>query len=330
MQRHTRSLAVWSVFSLLAGVAVPRASAQAVSQGDATATTQQLRACRIEAERRVSTWSQGQIQLEPESRDGNVARVRWSAGTIGGICTVAANGRIVQFTSGSGGEVEGGGAVVGAGEDETAPTTTSITCQSRNNDRQECPLPPGARTGHVRLVRQLSANGCRLNDTYGMGPGYVWVAKGCRGEFEVTRAGAPGGTGVRTVRMVCQSQTAERQECPVAGATAVRLVQQSSAVPCRLNQTFGLDAGHMWTSNGCRGEFELTVAGSGGNTIVRPVRVTCGSSGAARTQCFIRKGGQVRLLRQLSAAACVMNRSWGTGNGVIWVTRGCRGEFEVR
>ena len=50
------------------------------------------------------------------------------------------------------------------------------------------------------LVRQISQNPCRLNDTYGTGQGYLWVAKGCRAEFEVTVPGvAPANVIVQTV-----------------------------------------------------------------------------------------------------------------------------------
>lgn len=39
--------------------------------------------------------------------------------------------------------------------------------------------------GEVRLIRQLSKNPCRLNDSWGYDRGGVWVDKGCRAEFEV-------------------------------------------------------------------------------------------------------------------------------------------------
>jgi hypothetical protein len=376
------------------------------SQGNASANDQQLKACRIEAGRRMPTWSSGDIRVQAESREGSIARVRWWAGDKGGLCTVAANGRILQFTS----EVGGGPPPdVGAGGGEAVPGMIRVTCESQNGERKQCPLPERTRSAEVRLVRQLSASNCRLNDTYGTGPGYVWVAKGCRGEFEVSReGGVSGGTvtqitcqstvnsrkecaipsgaqvrlvrerttfpcrpndtygtgtsyvwvsrgcggdfevtqgggfgtpGARTVRMLCQSQGTGREQCRLAGATDVRLIRQMSASPCRLNESFGLGAGYMWTSNGCRGEFELTLGNTqtgvgggagGGNPTGLPDNVTCESKGGERTECRIRNGGQVRLARQLSTAPCIMNSTWGNAGSTLWVTKGCRGEFEVR
>ena len=88
------------------------------------------------------------------------------------------NGRILEFNTDGYGE-DGAGA-------------TPITCESRSTGRQECPIPSGTK---IRLVRQLSQNPCRLNDTFGRGSTYIWVAEGCRGEFEVRRIGAGGGGG---------------------------------------------------------------------------------------------------------------------------------------
>ena len=95
--------------------------------------------------------------------------------------------------------------------------------------------------------------------------------------------------------------------------------------------------GHIWVSNGCRGEFEVTVSGGspgypgpGGPGSGLPDRVTCESSSGQRAECRIRTGAQVQLVKQLSTAACVRDNSWGTGYGVLWVDKGCRGEFQVR
>jgi hypothetical protein len=112
-------------------------------------------------------------------------------------------------------------------------------------------------------------------------------------------------------------------------------VRQISTSPCRLNQSFGIGFGHVWVSNGCRGEFEVTVSGASqptypGGATGLPQRVTCESSNGERNECRIRNGAQVQLVKQLSSAACVRNQTWGTGDGILWVNRGCRGEFEVR
>jgi hypothetical protein len=175
---------------------------------------------------------------------------------------------------------------------------------------------------------------CRSGQNWGVGPDFVWVTRGCAAEFEVT------GAGVRTTRMVCESRSAARVQCEVAGASAIRLVKQYSTNPCRLNESFGIGFGHMWVSSGCRGEFEVVLGGTapggnppvagGGNATGLPDRVLCESKGGERTECRIRVGGEVRLARQISTTACTQNSTWGYGYGMIWVTKGCRGEFEVR
>ena len=55
--------------------------------------------------------------------------------------------------------------------------------------------------------------------------------------------------------------------------------------------------------------------------------VRCESSDGRSRQCPIDGNGQVQLVRQLSGAPCIEGRTWGSGNGRIWVTEGCRGEF---
>jgi DUF3011 family protein len=348
--------------------------------GNATANRNQLRACQSEADRRLAAYSYDQISVEPDSRQGNVAYVRWWVGPMGGLCAVTASGRVLQFTTNPAGggvttrvvcesrygreecripagarirllrqigqepcrlnDTYGQGAeyiwvakgcrgefeVVTAGGGG-GPGSGRVVCASSLNTRRQCAIPPGAQ---ARLVRQMSEVQCRTNQNWGVGPDYVWVTRGCSGEFEVTGAG--GGAGVR--RVVCESRTAARVVCPVVGATAIRLVQQLSTNPCRLNQSFGIGFGHMWVSSGCRGEFEVvtggTQPGAGGGGTGLPDRVVCESRGGERTECRIRVGGEVRLVRQMSTIPCTVNNTWGSGYGMIWVTKGCRGEFEVR
>jgi hypothetical protein len=427
MQRGIRSAAA-AVLAICAWFTNP---APAGAQGVLAATPPQLRACRSEADRRLPDYTWDDIQVVSEGRDQNVADVRWSAGNIGGECTVATNGRVLSFTR----DASYGSSPAG---------TTRVTCESRRTDRQECHIPTGSR---IRLVRQISDNPCRMNDTYGQGAGYIWVAEGCRGEFEVTLPSTVGpggvtritcaspnntrqecrfpgsdrarfiaqagrqqcrvndtfgwtnggvwvdrgcqaifevsGSGSYTTRMTCESQGAARQQCAIAGATAIRLARQTSANPCRLNDTYGIGFGYIWVSSGCRGDFDVTVGGStstgtwdrnhgahdsgyghandgngtygngnyGNGTNGRrnsgngtydnglpttsglPDRVTCESTSGQKTECRIRDGAQmqgVQLIKQTSTAACTKYITWGVAPGVLWVDKGCRGEFEVR
>jgi hypothetical protein len=166
----------------------------------------------------------------------------------------------------------------------------------------------------------------------------VWVAEGCRGEFEVSRAeiAPPSGGPSAVTRLTCGAVGSDRRQCGIPPGSTARLVLQRSEAPCRLNRTYGIESSHIWVSNGCRGTFEVTAAGApaGGPGLPdRPGltdRVTCESSGGERAECRIRSGGRVQLVRQISTAPCIRNSTWGSEYGVLWVTKGCRGEFEVR
>jgi hypothetical protein len=222
----------------------------------------------------------------------------------------------------------------GAGPGGGAGGVTRITCESPNNAQRSCPFPSGST---VRLASQLSSQPCILNQTYGLSATYVWVTRGCGAVFEVHSGASGGNGGSYTTRMSCESQNDGRQVCPIAGASSVRLVRQISSAPCQLNRTFGMQFGGIWASNGCRGEFDVTVTGgspggaaSGPGTGL-PERITCASNGGERVECRFRQAGRVTLARQLSTTACVQNSTWGVGfGGTMWVTKGCRGEFESR
>jgi hypothetical protein len=59
--------------------------------------------------------------------------------------------------------------------------------------------------------------------------------------------------------------------------------------------------------------------------------VSCASGDRRPNRCFLADGliRDVRLVRQLSRAACVEGRTFGFDRNSIWVTNGCRGEFLV-
>jgi hypothetical protein len=57
--------------------------------------------------------------------------------------------------------------------------------------------------------------------------------------------------------------------------------------------------------------------------------IYCGSEDGRRHTCSVDTRGGVRLLEQKSDANCVQGRSWGYERNYIWVSRGCRADFEV-
>ena len=57
--------------------------------------------------------------------------------------------------------------------------------------------------------------------------------------------------------------------------------------------------------------------------------VTCASTNGKYHECRVSATGRVVLSRQLSDQNCVEGKNWGTKNGMVWVSGGCRGEFNV-
>ena len=59
---------------------------------------------------------------------------------------------------------------------------------------------------------------------------------------------------------------------------------------------------------------------------------TCESRNNSHHECQYRSRGEVtvHVNRQLSKSRCVLNDSWGTFDGGVWVDYGCRAEFVVR
>ncbi len=122
----------------------------------------------------------------------------------------------------------------------------------------------------------------------------------------------------------CASVDMKYRECqlPVKGRAV--LVKRLSDARCVEGQSWGQRGDRVWVANGCRAKFEVTRTGGGGGANV----VDCNSDGNRYRECAIGPGYFGRLLRDNSNGRCRENSTWGTRNGVIWVTNGCRGRFE--
>ncbi|SDQ28778.1 Protein of unknown function [Pseudoxanthomonas sp. CF385] len=58
----------------------------------------------------------------------------------------------------------------------------TLTCESRNDRYQTCPI---SRAGYVTLERQLSSTSCRQGRTWDYNRREIWVDDGCRATFRV-------------------------------------------------------------------------------------------------------------------------------------------------
>ena len=145
--------------------------------------------------------------------------------------------------------------------------------------------------------------------------------------------GYPGGYGSGRGVFRCESDEGRTREC-TSGGTNVRLVRQLSNAPCVQGRSWGYTRNGVWVSNGCRAEFASSgySPGYGG-----PGYGTGGGYGGTfrcesrdnRTQrCGGGGQGRARLVRQLSDAPCIQGRTWGSDGNGVWVSNGCRGEFQ--
>jgi hypothetical protein len=125
----------------------------------------------------------------------------------------------------------------------------------------------------------------------------------------------------------CASVDMKYRECqlPVNGRAV--LVKRLSDARCVEGQSWGQRGDRVWVANGCRARFEVTRGGWGGGGGGANV-LDCNSDGDRYRECAIGAGYFGRLLRDNSNGRCRANSTWGTRNGVIWVTAGCRGRFE--
>jgi len=126
----------------------------------------------------------------------------------------------------------------------------------------------------------------------------------------------------------CASVEKKYRECqlPVNGRAV--LVKRLSDARCVEGQSWGQRGDRVWVANGCRARFEVTRGGWGGGGSGGANVLDCNSDGDRYRECAIGAGYFGRLLRDNSNGRCRANSTWGTRNGVIWVTAGCRGRFE--
>jgi len=195
-------------------------------------------------------------------------------------------------------------------------------------------------------------DGCRAEFSVGERGGYQDQNRNERNQQN-------GGNG-EAQTFACASEDGRRHSCAVDTRGGVRLVKQNSEAPCAEGRSWGADNDGIWVDHGCRADF--SVGGSrdfreekrnenrndqndqvvanpsyqeerhddqfGGN---RPSQsFACNSDNMRRHSCYVdTRGGEVRLVRQLSDSACTRGYSWGTNRRGIWVDHGCRADFAV-
>lgn len=206
----------------------------------------------------------------------------------------------------------------------------TVLCESLGGSYRECHV---GISGTIELVMEISDHACRESITWGTNKlGVVWVDRGCRATFKITRPDARTARGVRS-RVVCESINDNRQVCPADTGSGVVLAQRLSKTNCVQGENWGVDFDRemVWVDHGCRAEFILGGAANVPNPAVPlDVPVICESENGKRINCKADTSAGVQIVRQLSDSACGYGREWGYDANGIWVTKGCRAEFVVR
>jgi len=140
----------------------------------------------------------------------------------------------------------------------------------------------------------------------------------------------PPGSGWNQRTVICSSVDRRHVECQTPFRGRARIVQQLSDTRCLENNNWGQRRGMLWVNNGCRARFGEDTGGDWGNDgdWGNGQRITCESRDGNYRECRTNFRGTARLSRQLSSSSCTAGRDWGSRPGQIWVTNGCRAEFE--
>jgi ribosomal protein L37AE/L43A len=135
-------------------------------------------------------------------------------------------------------------------------------------------------------------------------------------------------------QLLCESPNGGYRECRVGTAGVLALVGELSEGRCVEGVSWGtVSTGVVWVDRGCRGRFILRDS----NVTPGSRRVVCESQKGERQVCAAElekasdRGFGVYLVRQLSAARCDENETWGYDDmrDQIWVDKGCRAEFII-
>lgn len=149
------------------------------------------------------------------------------------------------------------------------------------------------------------------------------------------------GPGTGVIR--CESNDGRVRECPTGGGR-VMLERQISRSACIEGRSWGYGRNGIWVSQGCRADFRIVGYGGnygnpyggnygggnyggayGGGYAGQTFR--CESNDGRMNRCSAGTQGRAQLVRQLSRAACIEGRTWGSDYNGVWVSEGCRAEF---
>ncbi|MBS0218731.1 MAG: DUF3011 domain-containing protein [Proteobacteria bacterium] len=149
--------------------------------------------------------------------------------------------------------------------------------------------------------------------------------------------------------VACDAKKGERVHCKAAVAgKAVTLLRQRSKTECVRGRDWDVDDSGVWVDHGCRADFKLAAAAvtppagekAAPEAVVAPKPpavvparrgvVVCESWQSRWAHCDADVTQTIRLARQrTNDAQCIRSQTWGVDATGIWVSSGCRGEFQV-
>ena len=152
--------------------------------------------------------------------------------------------------------------------------------------------------------------------------GFVAVAPATAAE-EQQRAAEPAPVNDKT-HLRCESDKGRSRSCPADVRGGARLTRQLSRSPCVEGETWGVRENEIWVKAGCRADFALGEGGPPG-----PRYIKCESGSGGRRHCPTDTLGGVTMIRQLSKSQCIQHSTWGYDRKSVWVSQGCRAEFQI-
>ena len=207
-----------------------------------------------------------------------------------------------------------------------AAQASTVTCESRNNSYQSCPVDA---SNGVRLTRQLSSQGCWQNDTWGFDRNRIWVDRGCRAEFEVgEKSSSAAGT---------NNALAAAAVVGLAAAAIIAANKHDDHHNNKHSNNYNDDYSNSYRNNyDSRYNdryndryYENSRYGYNGYGGDPRWTFRCESKNDRRNYCNIPARGHVEIYKQRSASPCTYGRSWGVSGHEVWVKDGCRAEFAV-
>lgn len=214
-------------------------------------------------------------------------------------------------------------APVGSALAQAAPRSAQSDC-TREVERRGYRV---VATGNFQQFRDGWQLDVRARDEAGRNVNGSCFVETQSGDVTLFGFGWGGGTPAERYEFTCASPDHRYRECQLPVDGRARLVKRKSEAPCVEGRSWGQRGDRVWVDNGCRGKFEVVRGGSGGSG-GSGQQLDCRSQNDRYRECALGKGYDARIVRDYSGR-CRKDSTWGTRPGVLWVTNGCQGRFQL-